>query len=161
MVGALAEGPERAQPREEPLRGSETILIVEDDASLREVTCEFLKSSGYAVMEAETPDEALRAVERHDGPIDLLLTDMILPKMNGRELAARLGAARPGMKILYVSGYTDGIVRDGAQRVLEPGLAFLQKPYTRYALTQKVREVLERPAAQEAPNSVPSGLRES
>jgi signal transduction histidine kinase len=160
MVEALAETPARVQPREEPLRGSGTILIVEDDASLREVTCEFLKSSGYTVLEAESPDEALRAVERHDGPIDLLLTDMILPKMNGRELAARLGAARPGMKILYVSGYTDGIVRADAQRVLEPGLAFLQKPYTRYALTQKVREVLERPAAQEAPNSVPSGLRE-
>jgi two-component system cell cycle sensor histidine kinase/response regulator CckA len=112
-------------------------------------------------MEAESPDEAIRAVERHDGPIDLLLTDMIMPKMNGRELAARLGAARPDMKILYVSGYTDGIVRDDVQRVLEPGLAFLQKPYTRYALTRKVRDVLERPVAPEGPNSVPSSLRES
>jgi two-component system cell cycle sensor histidine kinase/response regulator CckA len=149
MVEALAEGPVRIQLREEPLRGSGTILVVEDDSSLREVTCEFLKSSGYAVLEAESPDEALRAVERHDGPIDLLLTDMIMPKMNGRELAARLGAARPGLKILYVSGYTDGIVRDDMQRVLEPGLAFLQKPYTRYALTQKVREVLETPVVQE------------
>jgi len=161
MVEALAEGPARVEPREEPLRGSGTILIVEDDAPLREVTCEFLKSSGYTVLEAESPDEALRAVERHEGPIDLLLTDMIMPKMNGRELATRLSAARPGMKILYVSGYADGIVRDDAQRVLEPGLAFLQKPYTRYALTRKVREVLERPVAQEGPNSVPSGLRES
>jgi two-component system cell cycle sensor histidine kinase/response regulator CckA len=161
MVEAMAEVPTRAQPPGEPLCGSETILIVEDDTSLREVTCEFLKSSGYTVMEAESPDEAIRAVERHDGPIDLLLTDMIMPKMNGRELAARLGAARPGMKILYVSGYTDGIVRDDVQRVLEPGLAFLQKPYTRYALTRKVRDVLERPVAPEGANSVPSSLRES
>ena len=161
LVAAPAEVPARVQPREEPLRGSGTILIVEDDGSLREVTCEFLKSSGYTVLEAETPAEAILAVERHDGPIDLLLTDMIMPKMNGRELASRLGAARPGMKILYVSGYTDGIVRDDAQRGLEPGLAFLQKPYTRYALTRKVREVLETPAAQEGPHSVPSGLCES
>ncbi len=161
MVEALAEGPARVQPREEPLRGSGTILIVEDDASLREVTCEFLKSSGYTVLETGSPDEALCTVEHHEGPIDLLLTDMIMPKMNGRELAARLSAARPGMKILYVSGYADGIVRDDAQRALEPGLAFLQKPYTRYALTRKVHEILERPLAQEGPNSVPSGLRES
>jgi two-component system, cell cycle sensor histidine kinase and response regulator CckA len=154
-VEALAEGPERVQPREEPLPGTGTILIVEDDASLREVTCEFLKNSGYTVLEAGSPDEALRAVERHGGPIDLLLTDVIMPKMNGRALAARLAAVRPGMKILYVSGYTDGIVWDDPQRVLEPGLAFLQKPYTRYALTRKVRDVLERPVTQDGPNSVP------
>jgi two-component system, cell cycle sensor histidine kinase and response regulator CckA len=131
-------------------RGSETILVVEDDASLREVTCEFLRSSGYVVISAGSPEEALHFSERHDGPIDFLLTDVILPKMNGRELATRLSKARPAMKLLYVSGYTDGVVRDGVHGALEEGLEFLQKPCTRRALTWKIREILDSGSAKEA-----------
>jgi signal transduction histidine kinase len=143
MVEAAAESPQYVERNEELPRGSETILMVEDDASLREVTCEFLQSSGYNVIPAGSPEEALHLAERHKGPIDFLLTDVILPKMNGRELATKLAKARPEIKVLYVSGYTDGIVRDGVHGKLEEGLAFLQKPYTRQALTRKVREILD------------------
>jgi two-component system, cell cycle sensor histidine kinase and response regulator CckA len=124
-------------------RGSETILVVDDDASLREVTCEFLRAGGYTVLSAESPAHALQLAEPHDGVIDFLLTDVIMPKMNGRELAARLTKTRPAMKVLYVSGYADGAVQDGPHGPLEGGLAFLQKPYTRKQVMQKIREILD------------------
>ncbi len=143
LVEAASEGPGRVERSKESPRGSETILVVEDDASLREITCNFLQSSGYTVMPVESPEEALQVAECHNGPIDFLLTDVVMPKMNGRELATSLIKVRPGIKVLYVSGYTDGIVRDGVHGALEDGLAFLQKPYTRYALTVKIREVLD------------------
>ena len=143
MVEASAESPRYVEQNEESPRGSETILLVEDDASLREVTCDFLQSSGYIVIPAGSPEEAVHLAEWHKGPIDFLLTDVIMPKMNGRELAARLNKTRPEMRVLYVSGYTDGIVRDGVHAALEEGLAFLQKPYTRHALNRKVREILD------------------
>jgi CheY-like chemotaxis protein len=95
------------------------------------------------VIPAESPDEALRLAESHNSPIDFLLTDLIMPGMNGRELASRLIKARPGIKVLYVSGYVDGIVRDGVHGPLEEGLAFLQKPYTRHAVTRMIREMLD------------------
>jgi len=95
------------------------------------------------VLPAQSPEEALEVEERHQGPIDFLLTDVIMPKMNGRELVSRLSKARPEMKVLFVSGYTDGVVRDGVHGALEEGLAFLQKPFTRLALTQKIREILD------------------
>lgn len=129
--------------QESASRGSETILIVEDDASLREVTCEILTGDGYTVLAAASADDAIRVSEGHVGAIDFLLTDVVMPKMNGRELAAKLSAARPDLKVLYVSGYTDGIIREGPQGVQEPGLAFLQKPYSRHTLTRKVREILD------------------
>ena len=143
IVETAAETLRYVEPREEPPRGSETILVVEDDVSLREVTCEFLRSSGYTVIPAESPDVALQLAQAHSGIIDFLLTDVVMPKMNGRELATRLGQVRPDMKVLYVSGYTDGIVRDGVHGALEEGLAFLQKPCTRRALTRKIREILD------------------
>jgi two-component system cell cycle sensor histidine kinase/response regulator CckA len=143
MVGAAGESLRYVERNEELARGSETILVVEDDASLREVTCEFLQGSGYTVIPAESPDEALRLAESHNSPIDFLLTDLIMPGMNGRELASRLIKARPGIKVLYVSGYVDGIVRDGVHGPLEEGLAFLQKPYTRHAVTRMIREMLD------------------
>jgi two-component system, cell cycle sensor histidine kinase and response regulator CckA len=141
-VEAAAESPPYVERSEEPARGSETILVVEDDASLLEVTSEFLQSSGYTVIPAESPGKALHLAESHSGSIDFLLTDVIMPKMNGRELATRLSQTRPEMKVLYVSGYADGIVKDGVYGVLAEGLAFLQKPYTRRALMRKVREIL-------------------
>jgi signal transduction histidine kinase len=143
MVEATAESLQYVEQNEALPRGTETILVVEDDASLREVTCEFLQCSGYVVISAGSPEEALQLAERHNGPIDFLLTDVIMPKMNGRELASRLNNARPEMKVLYVSGYTDGIVRDGAHGPLEEGLAFLDKPYSRRSLVQKIREILD------------------
>ena len=124
-------------------RGSETILVVDDDVSLREVTCEFLRGGGYTVLSAESPAHALQFAESQDGLIDFLLTDVIMPKMNGRELAARLTKTRPAMKVLYVSGYADGAVQDGPHGPLEGGLAFLQKPYTRKQVMQKIREILD------------------
>jgi CheY-like chemotaxis protein len=143
LVSAIAESRVCVQVTEDVPRGSETIMVVEDDSSFREVTCQFLQNGGYTVIPAGSPQEALRLSSEHTGPIDFLLTDIIMPKMNGRELAAQLSVSRPRMKVLYISGYTDGIVRDGVYGVLEPGLAFLQKPYTRYALTRKIREVLD------------------
>jgi CheY-like chemotaxis protein len=142
LVAASADKRVRVEVSEKASRGSETIMVVEDDSSLREVTCEFLRGSGYIVISAGSPEEALCVAEGHRGPIDFLLTDIIMPKMNGRELAVQLSVARPRIKVLYVSGYTDGVVRDGVHGILEPGLAFLQKPYTRSALRQKIREVL-------------------
>jgi len=143
MVEAAAGISRQVKGSGEVPRGSETILLVEDDSSLREVTCAFLQSSGYTVLPAQSPEEALEVEERHQGPIDFLLTDVIMPKMNGRELVSRLSKARPEMKVLFVSGYTDGVVRDGVHGALEEGLAFLQKPFTRLALTQKIREILD------------------
>ena len=143
---AVAAAPENSRHRhenEEAPRGSETILVVEDDALLREVTSNFLQNSGYVVIAAGSPEEALQLAERFTGSIDFLLTDVILPKMNGRDLAGKLCKARSEMKVLYVSGYTEGIVCEGAQRALESGLAFLQKPYTRHALLHKIRVILD------------------
>jgi two-component system, cell cycle sensor histidine kinase and response regulator CckA len=144
MVQAAAESLRPVERSEAPSpRGSETILVVEDDALLREVTCEFFHSSGYNVISAGSPDQALQLAKCHNGPVDFLLTDLIMPGMNGRELAYRLSEVQPEMKALYVSGYADGIVQDGVHGALEKGLAFLQKPYTRIALTRKVREILD------------------
>jgi len=148
VVAVKVRRPPAAPPIEEDTsRGSETILLVEDDASLRDVTTEFLRSGGYTVLAAASPAEALQIAQTHIGQIDFLLTDVIMPQMNGRELAAKLNAKQPALRVLYVSGYTDGIIREGTRGVLDPGLAFLQKPYTRHSLTRKIREVLDSESA--------------
>ena len=124
------------------LLGKETILVVEDEDMLRELACEFLQSSGYEVLEACNGSKAVEISRRHRGQIQLLMTDAIMPGMSGRELAHRLHDDRPDMKVLYVSGYTDySVLRNG---LLEPGTAFLQKPFTRESLARKVRDVLDR-----------------
>jgi signal transduction histidine kinase len=157
MVEAPAESSQNIKQNEELPQGTETILVVEDDASLREVTREFLQRSGYSVMSAGSPQEALQLAEGHGGrPIDFLLTDVIMPKMNGRELATRLIKDRPEMQVLYVSGYTDGIVRDGTHGALEEGLAFLEKPYTRQALLRKIREMLDSRQMQSPAKTTPT-----
>lgn len=144
MVETRSQRPAPVLPAEEDvLGGCETILLVEDDPSLRDVTTEFLRASGYRVLPAATPAAALQLGDAHIGPIHFLLTDVIMPEMNGRELANKLSVKRPHMRVLYVSGYTDGIIREGTGGVLEPGLAFLQKPYSRQALTRKIRELLD------------------
>jgi CheY-like chemotaxis protein len=122
--------------------GSQTILIVEDDAALLQVTHRSLGEVGYAILAARSPAEAIHISENHQGPIHLMVTDVIMPGMSGDKLANYLSVLRPEMKVLYVSGYTDHtIVHHG---VLEPGLAFLQKPFSPKTLARKVGEVLTR-----------------
>ncbi len=124
------------------LGGSETVLIVEDDNSLRKLALKALQQKGYKVLEAENGEDALRISKEHEGPIDLMLTDVVMPKMGGRETAERLQPLYPQMKVIYMSGYTDNaIVHHG---VLEPGLNFLEKPFTPEGLARKVREVLDK-----------------
>jgi two-component system, cell cycle sensor histidine kinase and response regulator CckA len=123
------------------LRGSETILLVEDEVQVRAVARGILERQGYAVIEAQSGAEAILACKQHGGAIDLLLSDVVMPKMSGPELARQLGAERPLMKILCMSGYTDdAVVRHGA---LGAGIAFIQKPFTPDTLARKVREVLD------------------
>ena len=120
--------------------GTETVLLVEDDEELRRLTAEILQASGYTVLEAGDPLEALTLCDRRDGkPIDLLLTDMVMPAMRGPELAATLSETRPGLKVLFMSGYADESVTSPQG---EPGRAFLQKPFTPHDLTRAVREAL-------------------
>ena len=126
----------------EDLDGSETVLIVEDDGSLRKLARTILKEKGYKVLEAENGEEALKVSEAHDGMIDLMITDVVMPKMGGKEIAERLQPLYPQMKVIYMSGYTDNaIVHHG---VLAPGLNFLEKPFSPKVLARKVREVLDK-----------------
>jgi signal transduction histidine kinase/ActR/RegA family two-component response regulator len=123
------------------VRGSETVLLVEDEEQLRIVARGILKRNGYEVLEARNGDEALLFCEKHQGTIHLLLTDVVMPRMSGPELAERAKSVRSDVKVLYMSGYTeDAIVH---HRVLSPGIALLQKPITPDSLLRKVREVLE------------------
>jgi two-component system cell cycle sensor histidine kinase/response regulator CckA len=130
----------RAEAAIQSLRGSETILLVEDDKSVRDVVQRMLAPHGYRVLKAGNAAQAFRISDRHKGPIHLLLTDVVLPQMSGRELAEELARRRPEMVVLYVSGYADNaIVHHG---VLDPGTAFLQKPLSQGALLRKVRQLL-------------------
>ena len=132
------------------LRGSETILLVEDQDQVRFVANAILKRSGYRVLAAMNAAEALLLCDMHSESIALLLTDVVMPQMSGVELAKRLSHARPELKVLYMSGYTDdSVVRHG---ILESEMAFLQKPFTPETLTRKVREVLNAPVAAQKPH---------
>ena len=122
------------------LPGSETILLVEDEELLRTPIREILERQGYSVLEAGNGEEALVVARQYPGPIDLLLSDIVMPGMNGRDLAGHLSRTRPDLKVLFMSGYThNAIVHHG---VLEEGLAFLEKPFTPEALAVKIRQVL-------------------
>jgi two-component system cell cycle sensor histidine kinase/response regulator CckA len=130
-----------ASTLKESLRGSETVLLVEDDRAVRDLGRRSLADQGYRVLEAVNGAEALRLASSYEGPIHLLLTDVVMPEMGGRALAEALGATRPDMALLFVSGYTeDAVIQHGIQ---ESGLPFLQKPFTPSSLLGMVREVLD------------------
>ncbi len=131
-----------ARASDAPPYGTETILLVEDEAEVRGVTREVLEGFGYTVLEAAQATDAMLIARRHVGMIDLLLTDVVMPRTSGRALAESVAAERPETKILFMSGYTDDAI---ILRVPEPGMHFLEKPFSPPALARKVREVLDAP----------------
>jgi two-component system cell cycle sensor histidine kinase/response regulator CckA len=140
-VDVAAPALERSSRPSAAAGGTETVLLVEDEEGVRELARDILRASGYTIIEARNGSEALLLSERHQGPLDLLLTDVVMPRMSGRELAERLAPLRPSMSVLYMSGYTDGaVIRHG---VLGADTAFLQKPFTPATLVQRVRETLD------------------
>jgi PAS domain S-box-containing protein len=139
------EGEDQALSSASPaasLQGDETVLVVEDESAVQVVIERVLSGNGYRVLLACEGSEALRVSGEHEGTIDLLITDVVMPGMGGREVASRLETSRPGLRVLFMSGYTDDAISH--RGILETGLKFLQKPFTTDALLRKVREALER-----------------
>jgi two-component system cell cycle sensor histidine kinase/response regulator CckA len=140
-VGENISESQRTELRSRSAWGCETILVVEDNESVRKFVRSVLEPKGYDLLEADGSEDAAKLIEKHSGPIHLLLTDVVMPRLSGPELAARLAPHHPESKVLYMSGYTDNaIVHHG---VLDPGTHFLQKPFVPEALMQKIREVLD------------------
>jgi len=140
-VAETPEAPEATTSPPTPVRGSETLLVVEDQQEVRKLTKRVLEARGYTVLAARNGAEALEIVAQHPSRIHLMITDVVMPGMNGRELAQHARARRSYLKVLYVSGYTGEAVLQ--HRLLEPGVAFLQKPFTPDVLARKTREVLD------------------
>jgi len=134
----------------EPGDGTEAILVVEDEIPVRDVVLRSLRSRGYEVLEAEDGAAALELLEGHEGEIDLLLTDVVLPGIGGRELAEQVVEKRPGVGVLFMSGYTDDVILHHNLRSADFDL--LQKPFTAISLATKVREVLDRPRRESRPD---------
>ncbi|MGE5414399.1 MAG: PAS domain S-box protein [Syntrophomonadaceae bacterium] len=130
-----------AVPAREAAPGTETILLVEDEPEVRRLVEKLLRLKGYRVLSAGSPADAVAIARRHEDPIHLLLTDVIMPGMNGRELARLLAEGRPAMRVLYMSGYADAAMNQHG--ILPPGTAFLSKPFTPEVLGRKIREVLD------------------
>jgi two-component system, cell cycle sensor histidine kinase and response regulator CckA len=135
--------PERPAAASAPAKGAETLLVVEDDPALSELIRELLQENGYRVLVASSPQEALAVAGRHEGALDLLVTDIVMPGMNGKELAGRLRETCPRLRVLYMSGYTEDIV--GQRGLLDGASVFLAKPFTEEALTQSVRRAIGAP----------------
>ncbi len=141
LVQEEVSGGTGAVPAEKPLHGTETILVIEDEEVVRKLVLSILRSAGYRVIEAATPVDALQLEWNEPTPIQLLLTDVVMPVMNGRELAGRLTEQHREMRVLFMSGYSDDIIaRHG---ILTPGTAFIEKPFSPESLKRKVREVLD------------------
>jgi two-component system, cell cycle sensor histidine kinase and response regulator CckA len=139
-VEEAVEVVEAPKPFLRSVQGEERILVVEDDDAVRRMTREFLKIKGYTVLEARSAADAIQFVESHEETIDLLLTDVVMPGMKGRELVERLGKVRSNLKVLYMSAYTqDDAINIG---ILSPGTAFIEKPFSPDELAGKVRDVL-------------------
>ena len=124
-------------------RGTETIMVVEDNAMLRDMAQQILQRHGYTVLVAGKGEECLQRLATYDGPLHLLLTDVVMPEMNGRELYRRLAALRPDLKVLYMSGYTDNVILHHG--ILETGINFIQKPFSVQGLANKIRTILNKP----------------
>ena len=135
-----AAPPNRASPDQPRSGGGETVLVVEDEDALREVTRRILARNGYQVLTAASGHEALDTAVAHTGRIDMLLTDVVMPQMQGKEVAERIREHRPRIRVLFMSGYTQGIL--GAQGILEPGINLIEKPFTEAALLAKISEIL-------------------
>jgi CheY-like chemotaxis protein len=133
---------ETARPSVDPLDGTETVLLVEDEEQILDLGRRTLAQCGYTVLTALAPKLALLAAEQHRGPIHLLITDVVMPDMHGRELRDHLQIRYPAMRCLFMSGYTADVIAHHG--VLDEGLDFLQKPFSLQTLKQKVREVLAR-----------------
>ncbi len=131
---------ESEEVRQNPARGAETVLLVEDEPPILKIGKAILERYGYTVLDAGTPAEAQAQAQQHQGPIHLLITDVVMPQMNGRDLLERIAASRPGIKTLYMSGYTSDVIAHHG--VLGEGIHFLQKPFSVKTLAAKVREVL-------------------
>jgi len=140
------EATDPAAPSDEPetittARGSETVLVVEDDATLRSLVERILRDAGYTVRAAASGDEAVVLLRGQTVPVDLVLTDVVMPGMSGRDAAEQLLAIQPGLRVLYMSGYTDDVLSQHG--VLEEGLHLIFKPFTAAQLTQRIREVID------------------
>jgi PAS domain S-box-containing protein len=144
---ALATQPALAAEADQPSPGHETILLVEDEENLRRLARQYLENQGYNVIDAPDGSTAIQISQAHKSPIHLLLTDVIMPGMNGRELANKVSPTRPEMRVLYMSGYTENHI--GHNGTLDEGITLLQKPFTLPALKAKVREMLDTPLPQE------------
>jgi len=140
-VDAGSEEYRRSTSIEDHLQGNETILLVEDEDIVRRTASDILKIYGYQVLEARSGGAALLICERYDKPIDLLLADVVMPEMSGRDLADRLVPQHPEMKVLFMSGYTDEVIVHHG--VLDTGTNFIQKPFAPDVLARKVRDVLD------------------
>ncbi len=135
------EGKEGRRPSpDEVSRGSETILVVEDDEMVRFIACSMLENLGYQVLSAENPDKSIDLVKQHEGVINLLLTDVVMPRMNDKDLYELLHRMQPDMKVIFMSGYTSDVI--GHHGVLDQGTHFIQKPFSLQKLSEKVRLVL-------------------
>src|SRR5690348_7469608 len=158
----VGQAAEESLPGSEKLTGSEKILLVEDSEPLKKLAQKFLEAAGFRVQSAGSGEEALEVAARYGGTFDLLLTDVVMPGMNGRVLAEQLLPRQPGMRVLYMSGYTDSFI--AGHGVLEPGTHLLHKPFTDEVLIRKVREVLDggkqsAPASGSAPELAGSSVR--
>jgi two-component system, cell cycle sensor histidine kinase and response regulator CckA len=131
-------------PAQESDGGGEVVLIVEDEPAMREVTRRMLLRGGYQVLAVATGSEAVDIVSGQQHHVDVLLTDVVMPKMLGKEVASRVRACQPDVRVLYMSGYTQGLL--SAQDVLEPGVYLIEKPFAKTALLAKLREVLAGPS---------------